>query len=226
MKLSQDVIARAALTAINEVGLNGLTMRVVAGELGVAASALYGHVKHKQALIDAMATLLFVEATEYLEAPRHGVTWDDWMLGWLRNYRNTLLRYRDGARVVAGTFVAHPSLFRWSELVLRTMQDAGIPPAAAARHMMIPLDFTIGFVIEEQARTGVDYPDGNPYRYGQPMVDLDAERYPLLADLETRGRVDYSDASFTRAIGTILRGIKAEITIELQAGRGDSHPDE
>lgn len=55
MQLSRPVIARAALDILNSYGLADVSMRRVAGSLGVAPGALYWHIDSKQALIAAMA---------------------------------------------------------------------------------------------------------------------------------------------------------------------------
>ena len=55
MQLSRPVIARAALDILKSYGLADVSMRRVAGSLGVAPGALYWHIDSKQALIAAMA---------------------------------------------------------------------------------------------------------------------------------------------------------------------------
>ena len=54
--LSKAGIVQAALGVLDEAGFDGLTVRAVAGRLGVQAPALYWHVRDKQELIDEMAT--------------------------------------------------------------------------------------------------------------------------------------------------------------------------
>ena len=66
---------------------------------------------------------------------------------------------------------------RTVELTLRTLQDAGFTPVEAARTFPVLLHYTVGFTIEEQARSGAAY-DQNPYDRGLPV---DADRYPLTA---------------------------------------------
>ncbi|MEJ2890739.1 TetR/AcrR family transcriptional regulator [Actinomycetospora aeridis] len=52
--LSHDAVLTAARTVFAERGLPGLSMRSVAGALGVAPNALYSHVADKNALVDAL----------------------------------------------------------------------------------------------------------------------------------------------------------------------------
>ena len=203
MKLTSDAIARAALEALNEVGLDGLTMRVLAKELGVQAPTLYWHVKNKQELLDAMADLLAAEAAEGLEAPRRDETWQEWLVALAVRNRRTLLRYRDGARVAAGAYSSHPAVMRTIELILRTLQDAGFKPATAARAFPVILHYTIGFTIEEQARTGSAY-DGNPYAGG-----FRSRRGTLSVDRAGGGRSlqREPDANFEYGLRIVLSGI-------------------
>ncbi|RJQ68373.1 TetR family transcriptional regulator [Pseudonocardiaceae bacterium YIM PH 21723] len=211
MKLNRDVVAKAGLNLLNEVGLAGLTMRLLAKELGVTAAAIYGHVKDKQALLDAMATQMFVEVAEQMEAPRQGVGWQDWMADRMRVYRRTMLRYRDGGRVMAGTFIDHPAFHRAGELTLRTLQDAGLD-RHAMRATAPLLHYVIGFTIEQQAQSGVDYPDGNPYQDGRFEGTVDAERFPLFAEA-VQGIVGWDpDEDFEYGMAVILRGITATVS--------------
>lgn len=55
-RLDRALVARTALDLLSDLGLDGLTLRAIATELGVKAPALYWHFKDKQALLDEMAT--------------------------------------------------------------------------------------------------------------------------------------------------------------------------
>jgi len=129
VKLDARTIATAALPLLDDGGVDGLTMRKVAAALGVQAPALYWHVKNKRELLDAMARVLFVSAVDGLEAPRRGTDWQDWLAELAGRLRKTLLRYRDGGRVLAGTNVSDDSMWRVTELTLRTLEDAGFSVA-------------------------------------------------------------------------------------------------
>jgi TetR/AcrR family transcriptional regulator, tetracycline repressor protein len=52
--LTHDAVLTAARTVFAERGLDGLSMRAVAKDLGVAPNALYSHVADKEALVDAL----------------------------------------------------------------------------------------------------------------------------------------------------------------------------
>jgi AcrR family transcriptional regulator len=52
--LTREQIVAAAQRTLNRRGLDGLSLRAVAGELGVAPNAIYSHLADKDALIDAV----------------------------------------------------------------------------------------------------------------------------------------------------------------------------
>jgi TetR/AcrR family tetracycline transcriptional repressor len=218
VKLSRDVIARAALDLLADTGLDGLTMRVVATALGVRAPTLYWHVQNKQDLLDAMADLMIDESTAGLEAPAAGQDWRDWMTECAGRSRRTMLRYRDGARVFAGSHTARPGVVRMVELTLRTMRDGGIPVRHAAQSFPIVLHYTVGFTIEQQARSGAAYGSTNPYDGDDLAGRADPARFPLLTELrEVLYDVD-SDEAFQHGLAVVLAGIVATAPTDQPAG--------
>ncbi|MFI6867778.1 TetR/AcrR family transcriptional regulator C-terminal domain-containing protein [Nocardia sp. NPDC050406] len=211
-KLDAEVIAAAALGLLDEVGLDGLTMRKVATALDVQAPALYWHVKNKRELLDVMARSVFVAAVADIEAPRQGEDWQDWVADLAGRLRRSMLRYRDGAKVLAGTYVSDETMWRTIELTLRTLEDAGFSLSSASRVFPILLHYTIGFVIEEQSRTGEEYIGGNPYDPDRVVAEIDADRYPRTAHLVNAAFIGDPDAEFEYGLRVILAGILATRT--------------
>jgi TetR/AcrR family tetracycline transcriptional repressor len=220
MKLSPEVIAQAALRLLNEVGLDGLTMRLVAKELGVQASALYWHLKNKQELLDAMATVMFVEANANAESPRRGVSWQDWIVGRAGDLRRAMLHYRDGGKVLAGTNITHPAVHRATELTLRTLQDADFPLDYIVRTYPVVYYYTVGFTIEEQARIGVDYAE-NPYERDTLVSTVDVQRFPLTASVISILFDPDVDTGFEHGLRIILLGMQAGVSSLHSAAPGD-----
>ncbi|MEV6769406.1 TetR/AcrR family transcriptional regulator C-terminal domain-containing protein [Nocardia sp. NPDC051030] len=210
MKLNSEAIARAGLRLLDENGLDGLTMRALAKDLGVQAPTLYWHVKNKQQLLDAMADIVMSETIETIEAPRRGVDWSEWLTALCHRQRAAMLAHRDGAKMLAGTNSTHPSLGRLLELTLTTLQDAGFPIPAAAQAFSTLYSFTVGYVIEEQSRTGEAYGDDNPYTPEKLAALIDSSRYPLAAQsIPHLFDVD-SDAGFDNGIALIIDGMRAQ----------------
>ncbi|RBQ15846.1 TetR family transcriptional regulator [Spongiactinospora rosea] len=205
-KISPQTIARTSLRLLNETGLDGLSMRLVAKELGVRVSALYWHVRNKQELLDTIAETLFLDAIDGLEAPARSQSWDDWLRAQAGRLRHGMLRYRDGARVFAGTHLTHPALFRMTELTFRTLMDEGFTLSQASSGYHALYHYTVSYTIEEQARQGSGYGEENPY---QRPLEVDPARYPLSAQILGGRWQEDPDAGFEDGVRLILAGMKA-----------------
>lgn len=61
MPLQRETVARAALQLLDEVGLDGLTMRRLAAYLDIQNPSLYWHFTKKQELLNCIAVLMIAE---------------------------------------------------------------------------------------------------------------------------------------------------------------------
>lgn len=149
----------AALRLLDEVGLDGLTVRRLAAELGVQSPALYWHVRSKQELLDGMADAMVLAAG--MGPPRDGEPWQDWLAHRARAYRRALLAHRDGARVVAGAAALSPATITLFNDELTAMVGCGFTPTLALRTITAVSQYVTGFVLQEQAeaRQRADTPD-------------------------------------------------------------------
>ncbi|MBR8643438.1 TetR/AcrR family transcriptional regulator C-terminal domain-containing protein [Streptomyces tuirus] len=147
--LDRRRVADTALRLLNEVGLDGLTLRAIARELDVKAPALYWHFKDKQALLDEMATEMYrrmVAGTPLDPAD----TWRERLLKTNRGLRAALLGYRDGAKVFSGSRFTGIEHAGQMEDNLRLLTAAGFTLAQAVRALTTAYMYTLGFVTEEQ----------------------------------------------------------------------------
>ena len=116
---------------LDEVGLDGLTMRRLATALKIQAPSLYWHFPNKQALLDGMADAIFGAVS----LPRNlkGKTWDVRLKAVFRAIRRAFLAHRDGARVFAGTYVPTDNVLRIVEAMMALMQGAGAGKSESRR---------------------------------------------------------------------------------------------
>src|SRR5580692_11460343 len=151
MALDQQLILNDAFSILNELGLDGLTLRRLAARLGVQAPAIYWHFKNKQELLDEMATQVFREAL--LEAPVFDAaqTWQDWALSYSLGLRRTLLRYREGAKMFSGTYLTDAELYAPMDASLQKLIGAGFSLRQSVVGLGALYCYVVGFMIEEQA---------------------------------------------------------------------------
>lgn len=140
-----DVVARA-IEVLDEYGLESLTMRRLAAELGVQPSALYHHVPDKQTLVAAVADEILARGRR----PRRGRTWDDRVVELCGELRDAMLAYRDGAEVVVtGHTFGLPSGGPAPEL-RAALRDGGLPADVADVGARTLLHLVFGHTVDEQ----------------------------------------------------------------------------
>jgi TetR/AcrR family tetracycline transcriptional repressor len=147
--LTRQKVVGAALRLLDEVGLDGLSTRRLAAELGVKSPALYWHFRGKQELLDEMAATLLLDAG--MGGPRADEPWRDWLTRRAQAYRRTLLAHRDGARLMIGADPG-PAVVERLDEELSALVHRGFPAALGLRAIAAVSHYTTGFVLQEQAR--------------------------------------------------------------------------
>jgi TetR/AcrR family tetracycline transcriptional repressor len=147
VQLHREDVLDGALALLDDEGLDGLTMRRLAKRLGVQAGAIYWHFASKQALLDAMADRLVEDVGE----PLPSGSWEDQVSILAYRLRQALLSHRDGARVMAGTYVADPNTSRATKVTINLLHDAGFTPEKAGWITFALTHYVLGHTIEEQA---------------------------------------------------------------------------
>ncbi|AGL20532.1 TetR/AcrR family transcriptional regulator C-terminal domain-containing protein [Actinoplanes sp. N902-109] len=145
--LTRAVLIQTGLRLLDEVGLDGLSVRRLATELGVQSPALYWHVKTKQDLLDGIANEIILRAG--MGPPEPGEEWPDWLRRRSRAYRKSLLATRDGARVVSSAARSDETTRRF-EAELAAMVERGFTPLLAFRTIMTLSSYITGHVLQEQ----------------------------------------------------------------------------
>lgn len=149
MALDRQRILSEAVALLDEHGLDGLTLRKLAGRLGVQAPTLYWHIRNKAELINALADAILSEPLAQLEPP-NGQPWREWLIEVAMRQRRAMLAHPDGARVVSAAHLS-PTLAALSERTMRALVDSGLPLREARLTVLVTQKFTLGHVLEEQA---------------------------------------------------------------------------
>ncbi len=201
MKIDRSQIVDAALAILNEVGIDGLSTRLIAQRLGVQQPALYWHFKGKQALLAAMNAEM-LKRNHSRNMPLAGETWQEFLRANARSFRSALLAWRDGARVHAGTDV-DPSHLDAIEAQLECLLTAGFDPERALALQIAIGRYVVGCVLEEQADTA-DAQD-------RAVLDIAAENHPNLAKALSLYRADGHEALFEAGLELLIAGAEAAI---------------
>lgn len=95
--LSRDLIRDTALEFIDEHGLQALSMRRLAHELGVQAASLYSHYPTKDTVLDAVANLL----VHNVDTGGFEENWREGLLRWARSYHSALAAHPNAVPIIA-----------------------------------------------------------------------------------------------------------------------------
>ncbi|MBO0682834.1 MAG: TetR/AcrR family transcriptional regulator C-terminal domain-containing protein [Candidatus Dormibacteraeota bacterium] len=201
--LEPELVVAAALQVLDEVGLEGLSIRAIAERIGVRGPALYWHFRNKQALLDEMAEAMLADRADQLKGPAEGEPWWDWLAELARWLRRALVSHRDGARVFAGvTLPFVPTFIYLEDLAVGTLHEAGFSWLDALRAMAALHVYVVGATIEEQSMPSTE--DVGEHQGSFP----DPARYPSLA--AAFGDFDFdADAGFEHGLGLIIAGLRS-----------------
>jgi TetR/AcrR family transcriptional regulator, tetracycline repressor protein len=152
-KLDQAAIVDAAFEVLNKAGLDGLSLRLVAGQLGVQAPALYWHVHNKAELLSLMAARFHEVARLPADTGR---SWRDHLILSARARRRAMLERRDSARVCV---VAQPlkSAAKLAPQLTTPLRAAGLSERQALSYQAAVIAYTVGWVAYEQSQAMHDF---------------------------------------------------------------------
>ena len=143
--LSRDRVVAEAMALADEQGLAALSMRALAGRLGVEAMSLYHHVAGKEALLDAMVDAVFGE----LHLPVVGGDWRAELRARSVSGRAVLLRHRWAVGLMDSRRTPGPENLRHHDAVLGLPCRAGILAAAAGTAFALLDAHLYGFMQQE-----------------------------------------------------------------------------
>ncbi|WP_031464649.1 TetR family transcriptional regulator [Sciscionella sediminilitoris] len=153
MPIDRKYAAQIALRLLDSEGLDKLTVRRLATELGVKAPALYWHFPNKRALLDEMTDQLLGPVLAPLHAGHRGQPWWSWLAEAAETLWQGLLGVRDGARIASGAdLIRARALGEFAELVTETLHRAGFPLSDASRASGAIIHFVLGRAVEDQTR--------------------------------------------------------------------------
>ena len=136
------MIFEAALRLVDREGIEALTMRRLAADLGVATMSLYSHVPNKEQLLLGVVNL----ATGEIAIPDPGVSAWDALRAITRDFRRVALLHPNLVPLIVRQPPTGAEGLYVLEAALDALRRAGLDPAQAARAYRVSASFAIGFV--------------------------------------------------------------------------------
>jgi TetR/AcrR family tetracycline transcriptional repressor len=136
--LNIEIIVETAVRSIEKLGLAGVSMRQLAAVLDVTPTALYHHVRDKNALLDLCAESILSRIAE----PDPELPWPQRLRALIVEQQATFMRYPGLARFLLIHRESSLAALRWAESLLSVLNAAGFGGEQAMRVMM-----TLSFLI-------------------------------------------------------------------------------
>ena len=128
LPLSRERVLRAAIKIADSSGIESLTMRRLAEELGAEAMSLYYYVASKEDLLDGIADAVVAEindAVSAIDVPSAGPSWKTAVRQRVLSAREVLLRHRWAPRVLETRTRTSLAVLLYYDGLLRLMRDGG-----------------------------------------------------------------------------------------------------
>src|SRR3954470_13472158 len=126
--LSRDVVADRALVLADAEGIDAVTIRRLATDLGVTPMALYWHFRTKEDLLAGLAGRVL----DAVEVPARTGDWTADIRAALVALVTAMRPHPQVAHLVADTILAHPNGLELTESALSILGDAGFGPEPAS----------------------------------------------------------------------------------------------
>jgi AcrR family transcriptional regulator len=143
--LSRERVLETAVTLADRHGLEWLSMRKLADELGVAAMSLYYYFPNREALVDGMIDIVFGE----IEPPSREVDWKAAMRRRAVSTREALGRHRWAVGLMEGRTAHGPSNLRLHDAVLGCLRGAGFSLEMTVHAYSVQDAYIYGFALQE-----------------------------------------------------------------------------
>jgi TetR/AcrR family transcriptional regulator, tetracycline repressor protein len=147
-RLSRDAILAAALKLVDDEGVEAMTMRRLAGTLGVNPMSIYHHLPNKAAVFAGLAEVVFagLDAVQ----PRAGLSWQEELKDAARAYRAALQAHPNLAlQVLSDPSAVSDVVVVTVEPFYRALDRGGLGPRAIFESVNTLVDFVHGFLLGE-----------------------------------------------------------------------------
>jgi AcrR family transcriptional regulator len=205
--LTSERVLQAAMALADREGVESLSMRRLARELGVEAMSLYHHVPGgKQALLDGMVDLVFGE----IELPAADGDWKEAMRRRAVSAREVLARHPWAINLMESRRTPGPANLRHHDAVIGCLRQAGFPVALTAHAYSILDAYVYGFAVQE-ASLPFDTPEETAELASEMMEAFPVDAYPHLTEFAVQHVLqpgyDYGD-EYQFGLELILDGLE------------------
>jgi AcrR family transcriptional regulator len=211
-RLTRQRIVDAALRVMDTEGLDAVSMRRVAREVGVEAMSLYHHVRDKDDLLQGICDRVM----STFEFPVEGGSWEERARAGARAWRRLLGAHPDLMRLFAETHGPDPQStesLRPTEFALRLFREVGLSDRDAVQAFHAFGGYIQGFVMMEGGSIRAkDHGDG--FAASAFEAGISPEEFPALTAAHRYFAECDADEQFEFGLDLMLRGLRSRVETE------------
>lgn len=203
--LSRERIAQAALDLVDREGLDAVSMRRLARELGAGTMTIYGYFDGKDDLLDAVVD---AAAERHRVSPPRG-PWRERLAAVIRAMRHGLAEHPSLIQLRLRRPLLSPGAMRGTEIGLEALHEAGFDPHEAARAFRVLFLYAFGFT----AFSVGEVSDELRAEVRSALGDLPSAEYPaVVASLDHMPETLGGEEQFELGLEVILDGLEARLS--------------
>jgi len=217
--LTREHVVAEALTVIGTNGVEALSMRDLAGRLGVVPAALYRHVRNKEQLHDLVLDGVLAEVDCRVD---HRLGWTERVKVLAHRLRTVLESHPGIAGLLKTRDPLGPHSLALAEAFLASLHEAGLPERQTGLAFSALYDYALGFALSDptsvnEQRVHDAETRANLHAF---LKSLPADRFPALVNLGEYVWVDNRDERFTAGLDTLVGGLEAARRRHRRGDRG------
>src|SRR3984957_19137169 len=217
-RLTRRTVVDRAMQLADAAGLDALTIRKLAQELGVTPMALYWHFRSKDELLDGLAERVWSE----IDVDVHpGASWPDQLRGLLESLLQVLRAHPAAPALLLHKETQDESFLRAPGPTLDVLRNAGCDPLYASEIARSTLWTGITLVMSEPGIKSLDADDRTELQRRKQVVfaTLPTVRYPRLVECAApMTACDDPDFHYELGIDMFIAGVPGG------GGRGGREP--
>jgi AcrR family transcriptional regulator len=208
MQLTRERIITAAVELIEREGVDAVSMRRIAAELGSGVMSLYNHVPSKAALLDGVAEWV-MSGIDFGSEP--GASWEDQVRAQARAFRQIARAHPRCTMVVVSRPTTSATGMLPIEHALATLRAAGFGGEEAVRVVRAFVAYIVGSLLREVGVTPSLAPSPDQDTPDDPSAGLAARlspvQFPQVTSLAAELMRKDPDADFEFGLDLLVRAV-------------------
>lgn len=197
---SLPAVLDAALRIVDDEGVDALSMRRLADDLGIGAMTLYRYVATKDVLYDELVTLVLGDLAS---TPVAGASWRARLEEVCTELHDKLRAHPGITEIILTRRLPTPAFDRHREAVLAILRGAGFSVEVAVDALTSLICYALGFSHVERIRVRVDRAEE-----ALRLQNLPHDQFPNLTEASTVYPGHLSERAFSTGLSAMLDGLE------------------